>query len=320
MIKFENQTFVPDENESLLDCLLRHGIAVAYSCRNGICQTCLMRAIEGDPPASSQKGLKDSQISQRYFLACSCYPQAELEVVLPDSQNFRFQSRVLEKTFLSDSVLRLRISRPDNFNYYAGQYLTIFKSDTLGRSYSLASVPAVDPYLEFHIQVLPNGKVSQWLAHEIAVNEPVVISEPLGNCIYTGDAKNNPLLLIGTGTGLAPLMGIVRQAINENHQPEIRIYHGVRTNADLYLDKDLKSLAERHDNLHYFPCVTRELPTEPGARQGRANVLALEDNRALKDVSVYICGNPDMVNSTKRQIFLAGASLQNIHADPFLHS
>lgn len=318
MIKFENQTFIPQENESLLDCLLRNNIAVAYSCRNGICQTCLMRAVTGSPPEAAQKGLKESQISQNYFLACSCYPQDVIEVTLPDSSNNRFKTQVLEKKFLSDSVVRLRVSRPENFKYYAGQYLTLFKSDTVGRSYSLASVPDLDDFLEFHIHVLPDGQISQWVANELSENDSVVISEALGNCIYVGGAKTQPLLLIGTGTGMAPLYGIVKQAIQEGHTSHISIYHGARLNADLYLNDELHELAQHHDNLHYFPCVTREAP-EPGVRQGRASELAMKDVTEFKDVSVFLCGNPDMVNNTKRQIFLAGASLQNIHADPFLH-
>ena len=319
MIKFEDQFFVPDENESLLDCLLRHNIAIAHSCRNGICQTCLMRAVNSEPPPSSQKGLKESLKSQNYFLACSCYPQKELEVVLPDSKNSRFETSVIDKTFLSESVVRLRLSRPENFSYYAGQFLTVFKSETIGRSYSLASVPDIDSYLEFHIHVLPNGEVSQWIANQLSEGDSVMISEALGNCIYIGAARKQPLILIATGTGIAPLIGIVRQAVYEGHSSEIKIYHGARLNAGLYLDEELKALAQQHDNIHYFPCVTRE-PPGPGVRQGRASELALEDNRDLKDVSIFLCGNPDMVNNAKRKIFLAGASLQNIHADPFIYS
>lgn len=319
MIKFEQQTYIPLENESILDCLLRHGVEAPYSCRNGICQTCLMRATKGIPPVSSQKGLKQAQISQNFFLACSCVPQKEIEVVFPDTQSNRYETSVIDKTLLANSVLRLRLNRPVNFDYFAGQFLTIFKSKSVGRSYSLASVPEVDNYLEFHIQVIPNGQVSQWLANDISVGDTISISEALGNCIYIGAAKSHPLLLIATGTGIAPLIGIVKQALFSNHQHPIKIYHGSRTNIGLYLDDELKTLESRHDNITYFPCVTREKP-ERGARQGRASELAIEDSTDLKDHTVYLCGNPDMVNDTKRKIFLAGASLQNIHADPFVHS
>ena len=319
MIKFEQQTFVPLENESVLDCLLRHGVEAPYSCRNGICQTCLMRATKGSPTVSSQKGLKQAQIQQKFFLACACVTQEEMEIVLPDSQSNRFETSVTDKTFLSDSVLRVRLKRPENFSYFAGQFLTIFKTKNVGRSYSLASVPEVDNYLEFHIHIIPGGQVSQWLANDISVGDTITISEALGNCIYIGAAKTQPLVLIGTGTGIAPLLAIVRQAVISGHPEPIKLYHSAKTNSELYLNEELKALDARHDNVNYFSCVTREQP-ETGERQGRASDLAIEDISDFKGYAVYLCGNPDMVNSTKRKMFLAGASLQNIHADPFVYS
>lgn len=317
MIKFGQQTFIPEENESLLDCLLRHGVEAPYSCRNGICQTCMMRAVDGSPTVQSQKGLKESQISQNYFLACACYPQKEIEVALPDSQQNRHTVSVLDKEFLTDSIVRLRLSIPENFEYFAGQFLTIFKTETVGRSYSLASVPGQHDYLEFHIHVFPEGQVSQWLAQDVSSGQELKISDPLGNCIYIGTAKEQPLLLIGTGTGMAPLLGIVEQAIEQGHQHSIHIYHGVRYNKDLYLHQLLNELSAQHKNVHYYPCVSREAPAG-NARKGRANELAMEDGYDLKNYTIFLCGNPDMVNNAKRQIFLAGASLQNIHADPFV--
>lgn len=318
MIKFGGQTYSLSDNESILECLLRHGVDVPYSCRNGVCQTCLMRAVDGNPTVASQKGLKQSQASQNYFLACACYPDKDMEIVRPDTQSNRHKTTVVEKTFFTDSIFRLRLARPDNFSYYAGQFLTIFQSDTVGRSYSLASVPDLHDYLEFHIRLMPDGQISPWLANTLDIGDEVIISEPLGNCIYIGSAKSNSLLLIGTGTGIAPLLGIVEQAIHSGHQQPIFIYHGARYNKDLYLDTHFKSIVEQHENVHYFPCVTRDNP-EGNTRKGRANELALNDGYDLKDFTVYLCGNPDMVNNAKRQIFLAGASLQNIHADPFVY-
>lgn len=317
MIKFGEHTYSPGENESILDCLLRHGVEVPYSCRNGVCQTCLMRAVEGQPTVASQKGLKQSQASQNFFLACACYPDKDMEIVRPDAQANRHKTTVVDKTFLTDSIVRLRLARPDNFSYYAGQFLTLFKSDTVGRSYSLASVPDIHNYLEFHIRIIPDGEVSTWLADKLETGSEITISEPLGNCIYIGNAKTQPLLLIGTGTGMAPLLGIVEQAIHDGHKEPINIYHGVRFNSDLYLDDHLKSLADKQDNVNYFPCVSDETP-QPNARNGFPSELALQDGYDLKDYVVFLCGNPDMVNNAKRQIFLAGASLQNIHSDPFV--
>jgi NAD(P)H-flavin reductase/ferredoxin len=323
MIIFDQESYTPQENESVLDCLLRHGVSAPHSCCNGICQTCLMRAVKGNPTNISQKGLKQSYVSQNYFLACTCYPDKEMEIVLPNTQRFHKTTTVIDKTFLSDSVLRLRLKRPEDYHYFAGQFLTIYKTETIGRSYSLASIPESDNYLEFHIHLLPNGQVSQWLAYELAIDAPISISEAIGDCIYLDSVREKPLLLVGTGTGIAPLIGITKQAIFNEHKGNIRIYHGVRKYADLYLDEQLKSLATQHPNIEYVPCVTQETnrsTSKYSARHGRANDLAIEGIPDLKGWAVYLCGNPDMVNSTKRKMFLSGASLQDIYSDPYIYS
>jgi ferredoxin-NADP reductase/ferredoxin len=319
VIHYDQETYKPEQNESVLDCLLRHGIAPPHSCRSGICQTCMMRAVKGKPTQASQKGLKETLISQNYFLACSCIPQEDMEIALPDTQLFRKTTKVNDKALLSPTVLRLRLAAPDDYRYFAGQHTAIFKNKFLGRSYSLASVPAIDHFLEFHIRLLPDGQVSQWLQHEVHAGYSITISEPIGNCIYLDRYLQRPMALIATGTGLAPLIGIARDALHRGHQGEIRIYHGVRNRHDLYLHDALLKLAEQHGNVRYIPCVSRESVILP-FHKGRASEIALKDIGNFAGWCVYLCGNPDMVNTTKRSVFLAGASLQDIHADAFIHS
>lgn len=318
MIQYDQEKYQPDNNESVLDCLLRHGVSPPHSCRSGLCQTCLMRSVDGKPPQAAQKGLKQSLVVQNYFLACTCVPQEDMKIVLPDTSQFRKTTTVVDKSFLTDNVLRLRLGVPDGFQYFAGQYLTIFKNTNTGRSYSLASVPGIDDNLEFHIQLLPDGQLSQWLAKDVDNDTPVSISEAIGDCIYLDKHAHQPLVMIGTGTGLAPLVGVLRDALQQGHREKIRLYHGAKTTSDLYLHDMLQDLASQHANVEYHPCVSRE-PVDQNFRQGRASDIAINDIGDFANHCVYLCGNPDMVNSTKRSIFLAGASFQDIYADPFIH-
>jgi len=278
-----------------------------------------MRAVKGSPTEASQKGLKETLVTQNYFMACSCVPLEDMEIVLPDTQLLRKTTKVVDKTLLNDNVLRLRLAKPDDYEYRAGQYTTIFKDKSLGRSYSLASVPDLDDYLEFHIKLFPDGKISQWLHNDVHIGVNLTISEAIGNCIYLDNNRQQSLALIGTGTGLSPLFGIVRDALHKGHQGEIRLYHGVRTKQDLYLHNTLLALLEHHGNVNYIPCVSRE-NLQPPFQEGRASDIAIKDISDFSGWCVYLCGNPDMVNNTKRSVFLAGASMQDIYADPFLHS
>ena len=159
-ISFEGVSYQSQTDESVLDCLLRHELEVPNSCRNGICQTCLMRAVKGTPPQTSQKGLKPALVAQGYFLACSCVPVEAMEVVLPNTTAFRRDTVVSEVHHFTPDIVRLRLKRPEGFDYCAGQFLTLFHPNGHGRSYSLASLPQLEDYLEFHVHRYPGGKVS----------------------------------------------------------------------------------------------------------------------------------------------------------------
>ena len=322
-IAFEGQEYETEPNESVLDCLSRHGVSVKYSCRSGICQTCIMMAHEGEPCEKSQVGLKDVLKAQNYFLACSCIPKNDLGIGRPNANLVEIDTTVESVDLLNPEVVRLRLVRPENYQYYPGQYLTLYNSMGVGRSYSIASIPEEESFLELHIRRIPHGQVSEWVHTELTVGDTVRISGSNGDCFYIPDAQEQSLMLIGTGTGLAPLYGIAREALRQGHRGPIHLYHGSRTldghvtPYGLYLEKELNTLAQSDDQFFYHPCISRGHVPE-NMRQGRANDVALGDHKCLSGWRIYLCGREDMVKATKQKAFLAGASLQDIYADPFV--
>src|ERR1019366_6954129 len=122
--------------------------------------------------------------------------------------------------------------------YRAGQFVSLFREDGLARSYSLASLPG-EGALELHVRKIPGGAMSGWLysqaLHSQALHSqsldraqpgaqsgvPVWIQGPSGNCFYVPGKADEPLLLAGAGTGLAPLYGIARDALQQGHSGPI---------------------------------------------------------------------------------------------------
>lgn len=318
MIRFRNREFFPQENESVLDCLIRQGENPPHSCRSGLCQSCLMRATHGKPSPSSQKGLKPGLVEQNYFLPCSCVADNDMEIELVDASQFQFQTPVIDKTPLSDNILRLRLRKPENYVYRAGQFLSLFKDQQTCRTYSLASSPERDDFLELHIRIYPDGQLSQWINQTVQTNTVVSVGQAIGSCIYSDVMTEHPLALIGTGTGLAPLYGILRSAFTAGHKAPVKLYHGVQKIDDLYLHSALNALATSHENFEYIPCVSGDIDAGTGIFAGRASDIALKQIKDFSDYYVFICGNPEMVNATKRSVFLAGASMKHIASDTFL--
>ncbi|GMW00363.1 MAG: hypothetical protein AMXMBFR84_15000 [Candidatus Hydrogenedentota bacterium] len=315
-VLFADSTCEIADGETVLETLERHGHSVPSSCRSGVCKSCLMRAIEGVPPVESQSGLKDTLKAQHFFLACRCKPESDLRVVMP-GDGFRYEGVIQSKRQLSEKVIELRVSAPDMKEYWGGQYVTIINGHGVSRSYSIASVPELDGDLLFHMALIPGGAMSGWVSDGAQPGDKVTLQGPNGNCFYVPGKPEQPILLLGTGTGLAPLFAIARDAILGGHTGPIHLFHGSLRREGLYLVDELRELSELHECFYYHPCVL-DGPAEDDVHVGAIEQHALSTVGTLKGWRVFLCGAPELVTSMHRKAFLAGASLQEIFSDPFV--
>jgi len=314
IIRYEGREYPYEEGETVLQALERHGVPLPSSCRAGACQTCLVRALEGMPPKEAQKGLKDTQIAQGYFLACIAKPKGDLTIALADARA-EWKAKILQRRMLNRDVLGLWLSRPDGFDYEAGQFINL-KHDGIVRSYSLASLPS-EATLELHIKRVPNGKMTGWLHDAVREGDWIEFTGPAGDSFYIPGRPEQPLLLAGVGTGLAPLYGIARAAIEAGHTAPIHLFHGALHRDALYYEDELRQLAQTHDNFHYHPCVL-EGPAPEGGIVGDARTIPVEHlGGDLTGWRAYLCGDPPFVEALRRRVFLAGVGMKDIYTDPF---
>lgn len=315
IVQFSDKTLYLDEGQILLDALLANGESVPHSCRSGFCQACMLQATEGVPPESSQTGLKNTLKSQGYFLSCQCKVETNLKVSLPDTDLIKTHAVVSEIKKLSPNVVRIRLTGIETFK--AGQFITIFKGN-IGRSYSIASVPSIQDYIEIHVKHVPNGVVSPWLFSEIKVGDLLEVILPGGNCFYELEDSAKNILLVGTGTGLAPLYGIANDAINSGHVGEIHLIHGGVKMHDLYMHNELKFMADRVPNFQYHPSILEEnREADPLIKNISVGELVKNIFPKTKDLAIYLAGPGEFVKQMKKQIFMAGASTKDIYADSF---
>lgn len=313
------RSFDWQDGQTVLDVLLAAGLPVQAGCRSGICQSCLVRAVSGKVPEAAQRGLSSTLRAGGYLLACSCRPEGDLEVTLEDLPQRRLGARIRDLSPLGPDVIAVSLEAQASYPYLPGQYLRLYRPDGVSRCYSIASVPGIESTIDLHVRRIPGGSVSAWLHDEARAGEAVEISEPMGACHYVAGEPLRPLLLVGSGCGLAPLYGIVRDALRQGHAGPIRLYHGSRSPSGLYLVDALTRLAREHGNFTYQPCVAGE-PGLASIRPGEVLQAALSDHADLSAWRIFLCGSPDMVRSGQREAYLAGASLAAIHADPFLPS
>jgi NAD(P)H-flavin reductase/ferredoxin len=315
-VQYYNRVFPCNEGQTVLDVLLENGQDIPHSCKMGVCVTCIMMAEEGDVPEQAQAGIRESLASQGRFLPCVCQPTTDMRVADIDQQSLFSPAVVDDIEYLSPDICRIYLEPATPLYYRAGQFMNLRREDGLTRSYSLASVPNLDNRLELHVKRLERGQMSNWLMDELKPGHYLGIQGPTGNCHYQPGRADQHMLLVGNGTGLAPLIGIARDALSSGHKAPIRLYHGSQTIAGLYLGDELRALEAAHGNFQYIPCVSREAEQE-GYRQGRADDVAFSAHTDLKDWRVFLCGYPQMVYSAKDRALAAGAGTADIYTDPY---
>jgi len=272
-----------------------------------------MRATSGRVPEKAQEGLKPTQKTQGYFLACVCTPNEDMTVVQADAHN-QFTSTVNEKTMLNSDIVRIRISKPEGFNYRPGQFINIIRDNgALIRSYSLASIGDED--LELHVKAIANGAMSCWLKDDLAVGDDITFQGPTGDCFYLDNKPEQTITMVGISTGLAPLYGIVRDALEQGHRGKISVYHASLATAGLYYIDEMRAIAATHDNVSYIPCVLHG-PSPEGGEIGAVDAIvgAIGD---FTDQRVFLCGDPPIVNKLRQKVYLGGAHMLEILSDPF---
>lgn len=241
-------------------------------------------------------------------------------VQLPDSGGVDVPVRISGKRMLNHNVMLVDLSSELLFTCEPGQFITLINSEGTARSYSVANNPTIEGHIELHVRLIANGMMSQFLT-KAEVGSAMIVRGPAGNCFYVGgDDQDYPIVLAGTGTGLAPLYGIVREALAKGHKGPIQLFHGALRDADLYLVEELQALEHMHKGFRYIPCV---LGGEAGRFYQCGHIEEIVTASVTGDKSVFrlfLCGAPDFVKSLRKKAFLAGIRSSHIFADAFLPS
>lgn len=297
--------------ETVLDALLREGKKLAYGCKNGSCQSCMVRSLS-TPPTRAQIGLAEVYIQSNCFLACKCQAdQVEHVALVGDTILKKYTAEDISREMIGKDVLRLRF-RVDGLSVKPGMFVRLIAPDGTKRSYSIANNSLLpQDFFEFHIRLLPDGKMSQYLASDQEIH--LKVEGPFGSCTYSG-TPDQRLIFIGSGTGLAPLYAILTDALSAGHQGDCVLYFGSSSVEGLYFLDELRALEESYPQMKAILCS--DIPSGQ-TRTGSPIDVALSAEATFGGAKIYTCGHPELVKAVKKKAFFAGASMSNIHSDSF---
>ncbi len=318
-LNYKQQDYICQKNETVLDTLLRENLNIAHGCRQGVCQSCIMRSVDTNPPVAAQQGLRENQKQQKHFLSCLCLLEQDMQLEQITESEFAHNLKVLSKQMLNHDTLLLRLLHDEAFTFKSGQFINLKSADNTVRSYSISNPPNKQLHIELQIRLLANGRFGSWVHNEVEIGDNIPASSALGSCFYNTERQEQGLLLVGTGSGLAPLYGILQDALQQEHKGAIHLFHGSRQAKDLYLKEQIQQLVSEHENFSYTACISGEYRNEHEEHysQGRVHEVALSNYSYLNNWRVYLCGHPEMVKQMQTQVFLKGVDMNDIYVDAF---
>jgi NAD(P)H-flavin reductase/hemoglobin-like flavoprotein len=223
----------------------------------------------------------------------------------------------VERRTIDISVVELRTQQP--FGYQPGQSVAVElpQRPRLWRYFSPANAPRPDGSLELHVQLVDGGQVSSAVARSLRAGDTVRLGAPVGDRLTRPDGDRSALLMVGGGTGLAPLRAVLEQIDREwesgGRAPEVHLFHGARMPWNLY-ERGLLTRLRQRPWFDYTEVVSAD-PSYPG-RRGPVGAAAA-DSGAWRDRSVMVCGSPAMVEHTTAALIAAGAPASSIRRDDF---
>lgn len=330
-VKINNKDIIEvDNGNTILEAALEKGIDFPHGCRSGNCGACKAKRVSGEIEMSpySEFALEEEEKENNYILACRSVPWSDCEInVLSENENniinhkiIEFETRVksLKKITQDIYVINLEyINLKKNFEFYAGQYVELTFGDLPEKHFSMANSPETKD-LEFHIKVLNDGETSQYIKNKLKINEKVKVKGPYGNA-FLRTSHRGPIIALAGGTGLAPILSIIRSSVNNKLKQPIKIYYGAQTEDDLYFKDVLNEIALKNKNIE-FNSVVNIGKNNNNIRIGQVTDAVIEDIEDFDGYKAYLAGPPKMVETAEELFLSLGIRKIDMHSDAFYTS
>ncbi len=302
-----------EPRETVLQAALRSGVDFPNSCRVGGCGACKCQLTEGSVRELTETGylLSREEIDQGYILACQSVPQTDVRIAV-DLAARSVTGRVVAQERVTHDITRLRVQLDQPISYRAGQFARV-TLDGVTRSYSFATPASDDGAVSFFVRKVPGGKLSSMVHDHDLIDHTVRLEGPSG--AFWLRPSDAPIVLVAGGSGLAPILALLQEAVASGVTRDATLLFGARTAADLYALDDIAAIARQWNaSFRFVPVLSAadDDATWEGARGLVTEHLAAH----LPDgAHAYLCGPPAMVDAASALLGTLGVA--NIHCDRF---
>ncbi|MFN8070277.1 MAG: 2Fe-2S iron-sulfur cluster-binding protein [Mycobacterium sp.] len=335
-----------DSGTTVLEAAEDSGIMLKSSCESGGCGACSAVLTRG----RVEMGEHDPNVievpeEQGGILLCRSFPREDCRIALPYDQSkivvgppVRHEAEITGLDRVADGVMRLTLTlRPGedgsaSADFESGQFVRIVvpglapgreggvpgnaEGREVRRAYSPANVSNWDGRLEFYIRLLPGGAMSDYLAERAEVGDVLTVSSADGEF---GLAENGlrPRWFLAGGTGLSPLLSMLRKMAEWGEAQPARLFFGVTRHSEVFAQDEIASLTESLPDFQAVTVVWNPDPAWDGAVGNPVELAAAEIAVMDEMPDVYLCGPPPMMDAAVAALTAAGVPADQIHLERF---
>jgi ring-1,2-phenylacetyl-CoA epoxidase subunit PaaE len=213
-------------------------------------------------------------------------------------------------------------------SYKPGQFLTLIvpiDGEKHRRSYSLCSAPGIDDHLAVTVKKVVNGKVSNYLADTLKKGDSIEVMQPMGTfTIEMGRDKKRDIILIGAGSGMTPLMSILKSALANEPQANVYLIYGNRNEVSIIFKEKLNDLKKQYgDRLNIVHVLSQPLSkmTLPVGRLNRSEIMKILEafpNINASSAEYFLCGPEGMMDEARKALEMIKVPADKIHKESFV--
>jgi len=234
--------------------------------------------------------------------------------------------RVATVVVLHDETATARtigLEVPDWPGHVAGQHVDVRVTASDGysavRSYSIASAPNSERRIELTVERLPNGEVSPYLTQQIAVSDRLELRGPIGGWFVWHAQQTEPIQLVAGGSGIVPLMAMIRSRALAGSTAPFRLLYSVRKPEAVLYREELQALSDQDHSLGLTYAYTRIGPKDWPRPAGRIDAALIANTTWPSKLvpTCYVCGPTSFVESTAGLLTAIGNNPDKIRTERF---
>ena len=207
--------------------------------------------------------------------------------------------------------------------HVAGQHVDVRLTAPDGysavRSYSIASAPNPERRVELTVERLPNGEVSPYLTQEVAVGDRLELRGPIGGWFVWRPEQAEPIQLIAGGSGLVPLMAMIRSRALAGSTAQFRLLYSVREPEAVFYRNELQALSDQDHSVRLSYAYTRATPKDWPRPPSRIDAALIANTSwpAKLSPTCYVCGPTSFVERAAGLLIASGNSPDRIRTERF---